>query len=222
MIYKEYLTKLNGLEKRLGVFGEVHIYTPDESRFAREIMPNFDTVAVEGANQKSSLSWIGVLYIPMLLAYITGTNRSLGSDTSETLAEKYGKQVVRLEEDEEQLFPITQKIALATVGTISIPMSPFIYGYCKFYGDPYEVGTRAYEKRMAKKREGKKSLFSKFFEYAYKNNIEERNRVMVERSVEILREDSGNLLVVCGEDHLEGLVENLHDKLRLEETRSFP
>ena len=88
-------------------------------------------------------------------------------------------------------------------------------------GTPFEIGTKAYEKRIDKKNKSKKSLSSKFFEYAYKNNIEERNRVMAERTVDILRENPGKLLIVCGEEHLDGIIENLYDKLTLKETKSF-
>lgn len=220
MRYKEYLVKLDGSKKILGVFGEQHIYTQDASRFVRKIMHNFDTIVIEGTNQKSSLFWIGILYIPVTLAYVAGTKKSFDTlDTAKTIAEEHGKRVVRLEEDIEHLLPLTQKIALAIAGTVSIPMSPFVYSYCRFYGDPYEVGTKAYERRMAKEREGKKSLFSGFLEYAFKNN--EEDSIMAERSVGILK-DSKNLLVVCGEGHLDGLVRELSNKLRLKEIGNSP
>jgi len=222
MRYKEYLVRLNNLEKKLGILGESHVYTPDESRFAREIIPNFDTVALEGTSQNSSVLLIQKLYIPARWAYIVGTNRSFNIDSARTIAKKYGKRFVSLEEGIEQLFPVSQKIALASVGAISIFISPFLYGYLKLYGDPSKVGTKAYEKRIAKKKKSKKSLFSRLTDFAIIGNIDERNRVMAERSIDILQKNPGNLLVICGQLHFDGLIKNLYDKLRLEEVRSFP
>lgn len=220
MRYKEYLVKLNGSEKKLGVFGEQHIYTPSESRFAKKIIPDFDTVAVEGSNKKSFIYWIGILYLPMILALILGTNRSFKNDTSNSLAKKYKKKVVMLEKGAEH-FKLTQKIALVAAGLFSIPYSPFLYASYKFYGDPFEKWTKAHEKRMANKKKGKKGLFSGFFEYAYKSNLKERDRIMAKKSIDLLRKNSGSLLIVCGESHLDGIIKNLDKKLKLKEIRSY-
>ena len=221
MKYKEYVVKFNeerrlGPFARLGILGEEHIYTPEESIFVKKIMPSFDTVAIEGeSKQSSSFFWLGLLYLPVMLAYMAGTNRSLNNDTAKQIAEKYGKRIMRLEEDTEQLFPLSQKIALAIVGLTSIPMAPLCYAKLKLYGDPFEVGTKAYEKRIADKKKGKKGLdlFSRLTNFAYMGNIGKRDRIMAERSIDILRRVSDNLLIVCGENHLDGIVKNLHDQL---------
>ena len=157
----------------------------------------------------------------MILTYIAGTNRSSKNDTAQHIAETYCKRIVRLEKDEEQLWPLMQKIAFATLGATSIFISPFLYGYLKLYGDPYEAGTKAYKKRTAEKK-SKKSLFSRFIDFAYESNLDQRNRAMAEKSIDILRRNTNNLLVVCGEEHLDGIVENLYGRLRLKEVKSFP
>lgn len=178
--------------------------------------------AYEGSDKKSTIAYIGLLYIPFFLAYNAGRNSSPKNDTAKTIAEKRGKRVMRLEEDLEQLFSLKQKIALATIGVITIPLSPGIYWYLKSHGDPYEVGTKAYEKRMAMKEKGKKKYISRLINYAFISNLNERNRIMANRSVDILQQEPGNLLLICGEAHLDGIIENLHHRLKLKEVRSFP
>ena len=59
----------------------------------------------------------------------------------------------------------------------------------------------------------------KFFDYAFANNLAKRDRIMAECSLSFLV-TSKDLLIVCGEKHLEGIVENLSAKLNLEEIRS--
>lgn len=44
MQYAEYLS----LEKRLGILGECHIYTPKESAFADWVVLGYDIIAVSG------------------------------------------------------------------------------------------------------------------------------------------------------------------------------
>lgn len=222
MKYVEYLTKSDYSEKKLGIFGEVHIYSPKESAFASKIVPKFDTVAIEGSSKISSLHWIGLLYAPMFLAYIAGTNRSLNNLNAKEIAGVHGKKLIKLEEDIEKSFPLIQKIALSAVGMITIPMSPFLYAYLKIYGDPLERGNKAYERFTKEMKKDKKGLFSKLVNFAYSNNLDERNKVMAERAVNILNTSSNKLLIVCGKGHLDGIVDNLHNKLKLKKVRSFP
>lgn len=157
MEYKEYRAKIEGIEKKLGVLGEIHSYTYDEYRRVKDIIPQFDTVAVEGSKGMTPVAWIGALYIPSIFAFLAATKRSL-KDRGETLAEKYQKKVIRMEENESQLFPVKQKLALIVAGTVSIVMSPFVYGYYRKNGDPYTKGTIAYEKRIANQKKEEKGL----------------------------------------------------------------
>ena len=47
MKYKEYLAKVEDQEKKLGILGEFHLYTKEESEFAKEIINDFDIIATE-------------------------------------------------------------------------------------------------------------------------------------------------------------------------------
>lgn len=44
MKYKEYTIRLGNVSKRLGVLGESHTYTSDESSFAKKVVQKFDTL----------------------------------------------------------------------------------------------------------------------------------------------------------------------------------
>lgn len=223
MIYKEYLARFNGSEKKVGVLGEIHLYTTAETAFARQIVPNFDTVAFEGDPQNSIyLTFICMLFTPIVLTLATGAKRSIFNDSSYSIAKEYKKRIIWLEEGTWKSSPLLQKIVFATAGAITIPVSPFAYVYLRYYGDPFTPGTKAYKDMdMAKEKKDKQGLFSRLFRYAYTNDISERNKIMADRSVDILR-GSERLLVVCGERHLEGIVENLSSMLSLREVRSVP
>lgn len=219
MRYAEYFVP--SLEKTLGVFGEVHIYTAKDSTYAMNIMPSFDNVAIEGTDKQTSLDWLIIPFAPVVLAYAAATNRSFSNDTAQTIAEKQGKKILRLEDDIDQTFSLSQKIAIAIKGLITIPFTPSLYIYLRINGDPYEFGTKAYQDMNAK-RTGKKSLFSKLSEHGLQSNMDERDTVMAERSLDIFQNTPGNLLIVCGEQHFDGVVEKLHAKLDLTQTKIFP
>jgi len=215
MQYYEYLTEVDGLEKKVGILGEIHIYTSLESIFAHSVIPNYETIAMEGPKKGSTPFFfcVGLLYVPVILAYMAGTNRSFNNPTAKAIAKIHRKEIITLEDDTDQLFPFTQKLAFGLVGLLSIPISPYLYFKYKMNGDPFEHGTKNYEKKMKRK----KSLVSKLTSYAYFNNLEQRDRVMAERSIDLLRSERDNLLIVCGEAHVPGITENLRKQLDLEE-----
>lgn len=220
MKYKEYAVEDGGLEKRLGVLGEIHIYTPEESSFARHVVPTYDTVGMEGSGKPSlSFSLIGLLYVPTLLAYALATDRFPLNDTSKTIAQECGKRIIHLEENEGLTFSFMQKLALATVGALSIPFSPFDYARAKRDGDSYIEGTIAYEKRMERKK--KNGPMTRLCNYAFKANLAERDEAMAEKTSTILQTSSNNFLVVCGQEHFDGVVGNLSQRLKMRETRDF-
>lgn len=220
MRYKEYSAS-HHLDRRIGIFGEMHIYNKTESKFAREIVPRFDIVASEGSGKKDYLFWVGLLYIPMAFAMIFGTDRR-SPDTAYNIARQSGKEIFHLEKDTRHLFSFTQKAAMALGGLASMPFAPLEYMNYKKNGDPYTTGTKAYEKRIAEEKSGKKSLLQKLIDYGFASNLKERDKLMAEKSFDIFQQSAKNLLIVCGEMHLDGIVENLHNKLELKEVNSFP
>lgn len=220
MRYKEYSAS-HHLDRRIGIFGETHIYTPDESKLVSEIVQRFDIVASEGSGKKDYLFWVGILYIPLAFAMILGTDRR-SPDTVHNIAKRSGKEIFHLEKDTRHLFSFTQKIAMALGGLVSMPFAPFEYMNYKKNGDPYAIGTKAYEKRIAEEKSGKKNLLQRLTDYGFASNLKERDKLMAEKSFDIFQESAKNLLIVCGELHLDGIVENLHNKLELKEVNSFP
>jgi len=217
MRYTGYSTKVNGLEKHLGVLGECHIYSPEESELAESLVPYFDTVGYEGGSKMPLFVKLSTpLFVPMLITLILRTDRKISNKSAEKIAEEKGKKIIRLEEGtEEKTWPLKQKLAFFSVGIISIPLSPFTYHYLKKNGDPYKAGTKAYKKRIEKDKMGKRNLYSKLVTYAYGNNNAVRSKIMSDRAIEILKKGADNLLVVCGEMHYDRVNQNFQEQLEL-------
>ncbi|MDP3733644.1 MAG: hypothetical protein Q8R37_00275 [Nanoarchaeota archaeon] len=218
MKYREYKVNDDGLEKRLGVLGEVHLYNAAESAIAEVIVPTYDTIGMEGSGKSTVFnSLLALVYTPSGLAYAAATGRLKSS--ADQIAKKHHKQIIRLEESENVTFPFLQKLSIITMGLISIPLVPFdIYRYLKF-GDPSCEGTEAYQKRL--EIEQKNGLLTKFQNYAFKNNFPIRDAMMADKAIEILQTRSNNVLVICGKKHFPGVTAHLQKKLDLEERASF-
>jgi hypothetical protein len=213
MKYIEYAINQNGLEKKLGLLGESHLYLPSESKFARKIVKNFDTVAYEGSDKKMiSLSVISALAVPGLLAYAAATGR-WPKNCAIDIAKKYGMKIVRIEDNVDDSFTYKEKMTLALAYIISALKSPFTYGYYKLCGNPDVPGTRAYKAKKSDERKG-------FGYSALVRNLPERDENMAKNIVEVLEKYKGNILVVCGELHLEGVIKNLNSVLDMKEVRT--
>lgn len=106
MRYKQFLTTVDGEEKRLGILGECHLYTTQESRFAEDIVTQFDNFAVEGTSQGSVLGIIAD--ISMMPAYICISGmpeRSPDNATALQFASVYDLRTFELE-DQYRLTPL--------------------------------------------------------------------------------------------------------------------
>ena len=222
--YKEFLTRdENGLERRLGIFGEVHRANSSESSIAKKVIETYEHFAVEGATKiPLSLKLISLAFIPAVLSYMIATKRTFPA--ASTLLKKHPSAPHHsLEDHDIQLFSFSQLCAIGITGLYASVVSPYNYWYLKKYGDPNIPGTQAYEKEMQEKESGKKGIMSRISEYSLEKNRSQRDQRMAERTAEICQqEQSGNLLVVVGRKHLDGVVENLSKKLSLTERFSYP
>lgn len=197
MRYKEY--RLKDSCKRLGLLGETHNYSPEESSFAKSVIPNYDTVAIEGHEYSDTFTkLLGLLYLPTCAAFMLGAGRT--SETAESIAITRGARIAYLHDS---VFNIWQKFMLTAIGIALIPMSPYIYFEC-------------YSNRMRNEKPeelSQDSLLYKIMKYAF--NGEERDNIMGLRAVDLLANEK-SLLTVCGEHHFEGVNAYFNKFLALE------
>lgn len=220
MRYKEFKVRDNGLEKKLGILGDTHIYTFDEFEFAEDVLLNYDNIAHEGSKKKSLyLALTSLLMIPQLIGLVAGTDRSITHPPAKEIAKSYHKNIHHIENNFSTICPLKQKIALTLYALVSIPLSPFTFYNCKKYGDPFTPGTEAYKKRKEMQNK-KKSKISRFLISGYKGTIPIRDSEMASQATELLK-GMDNLLIVCGERHLDGIVKNLHKALDIEEVKDI-
>jgi len=209
MKYKQYEVSIDGVTKRLGLLAETHFYTKEESAFAREIVAQYDNIATEGASKVGIVGLISLLSAPDVLLYMFLTNRSPFNRTAKQHAKEMGKNIIHLEEDESQQYSLAQKTLSAICGLLSPLRLPYTYARLKLYGDPHKVGTKAYQRREAKRRDHRISLMGKLYHYMV--NLKKRSKTMTQRSVALLSwRDIENLLIPFGTEHLDGIIENLH------------
>lgn len=225
MRYKEYRVSIGDLEKKLGILSESHIYSAEDSKLAEEIISQYQVLASEGSQQSSpSMVAIAMLYLPVSLAYMAGTGRSVDNPVAYKLAKSLGKPVVWLESEPDTVYSLKQKIALAAFGLLTIPFSPLIYLFFKRLGDPADSESKSYklfkqyEEKLAER--GKPGLIDALGEYAIFSNFDSRNSTMVSGVVQLLESPIESLLLSCGDGHLEGIVEELEARLDLTETDS--
>ncbi len=210
MIYKEYLAKGLGDEalwnpyKKLGILGEMHLYTETESEFAREMVEGYNVVGVEGTSRPDMLDKIiGLLYKPFCRAYGEVTGRSKNY-TALKWAKELGKKIIRLE-DGVKRFSLSQKLTQLNISLNSFLLSPFIPLLFKEHPELIEEIEK---------------LNDPYSDYAA--NLEGRNKIMAEKSIEILKKgENKDLLIVCGEAHVPGILDILYDKMVLEKVEEI-
>lgn len=215
MLYQEFLVRENGQDKKLGILGETHLYRAEETELAREIVPEFKNIALEGSSKSDSIQMIGYLFLPATIAYAAATQRSFPllkkfpfldyHEDTEDIARRMKKNIHYLEEDLDEQFSLGQKIALATCVFGTIPLTPFIYARYKLR-----------EEKVQSAPENTTSIT-----YRLANalaDVARRDEVMAARSATLLR-SRDNLLINCGEVHIVGIIDHLNRYMLLEQTR---
>lgn len=149
MEYREYIEKT--LDKRIGILGECHVYTADESETARGIVSRYDAVAVEGS---SRLHVHSILWLPFMIAYCSAKGRYISNDTALRIAEQQKKEIIYFGDS----LPLRDSILLALAGIVSIPFAPLARIYGTFERGTsrasFLAGIDAKDRQMAEKAAG--------------------------------------------------------------------
>ena len=236
MEYREYLARAPGIpEKRLGIFGEVHMYTREESILADMIIESsYKNIAIEGNDYKNQkFTRLDILkeiaYIPLSIAHIPSLiniclnqNRSMFNDTLKDYAENYShrvknKKITRFNDCSKQYIDFKRKCAAIPLALVSLPLTlvGITKGLIKKIRKSENNSSYNIESLLTRYETPPKNRILKFM-----INIDKRDRLMAGKSAEILR-TSSDLLINCGAGHIPGIVENLESMFELEETRKI-
>jgi|GEM_PF-6251825 len=223
MKYKEFTANIDGLEKKLGILGEIHTYTKKESELARQIVKEYDLIASEGTDSDSEIS-LGAYFkvlpaflldIPASIAYNLATNRSSENHTTKDIAKENHIKLIRFNDSD---IPLLRAFTMTLICAISIPLVPIDYINYKINGDPDEVGTRAYN--IIENNILRQKVWLPILKYSA--NVHNRDKIMADKSVELISAPKNdNLLINCGQGHFEGIINNLYEKLELKETGKY-
>lgn len=208
MIYREYLVEVNNLERKLGLIGEIHSYNERESHFLKKTLLDYDLVGYESYGTKASLftDIIRLLYTPFFSAYESSTKRNSTFDVV-NYVKNIRKPLICIEKDFDSNFSFKQKLALFYLASMSIffGLGYYFFKACKKNDKASEILMGDYLGRK------------KCEDYAlHETSLELRDKNMAENIIEILNLEEGNLLVIFGQDHMNGIVSNLESKLDLD------
>lgn len=204
MKYREFEVQMPGKTAKLGILGETHMYSPQESDCADKIVPQFNAVAIEGSDNFTRVHMAMLPFIPAMIAIAGASHRSF-ERTAKTIAEGQEKKIVRLEPNMGESFSYKQLLALAAVGLMSIPFIPFIYTYLRNSGDDILSSEESDDNQDV----GRFSRLRRFIKFAIEGNIAERDRKMAQRTKDVVLSGVGDVLHVSGMAHTEGVVANL-------------
>ncbi|MBW2975099.1 hypothetical protein KY366_05250 [Candidatus Woesearchaeota archaeon] len=200
MIYRDYLIKSPYPCKKLGILGEYHIYNPRETQFARKVVSQYHTIAVEGSDEFNDVKLILRLYRPFISAYFALTDRSYRNKSALGIARESGKEVVRLGDDAE--LSQMHKIALTMFGLMTIPLIPAapLVGLCQ---ETLNAFYRRVKLDFLDIRGSKRPLH-------YVISPKSRDMVMPSKSLELLA-DRASVLINCGDSHVSSITSHLNE-----------
>ncbi|MEK6969168.1 MAG: hypothetical protein AABW48_01945 [Nanoarchaeota archaeon] len=229
MYYGEYKVKIGDLEKKLGILGETHLYSDADTRIAKQKIPEYGTVAIEGeeVGKSSHLKYVALAVLPAYLLYSAITKRSFNNENALSIAQRLGKDVVRFEDSTSEHIGLGRKIAFVAVNLLELPLALIDYVRSRKDGDPENPESDAYQKRVSKQWEklgSRPSLLDRIRGYVakvhdYSLNMTGRDQVMGEKTKELLETERDNLLVVCGRDHVDGIERYLTKNMQLQVVR---
>lgn len=217
MRYQKFIVRMDGEEKKLGVLGEVHIYHPQETEFARGIVKNYHTVAYEGG-WEPHIVFYSRIYRTIPLVFEFATVRSRKNDTAKTIAMKMGKEVLPMNDRVLGTMSRKQKISYVVNAFTSALGAPIMYYYLRKYGDPLEYGTDSFH--LSQEIKPTDGLLGPFLEYATYSNSAEREDNMADTS-DFLIKRRPDLLGVVGDEHFDSLIFRLYERLEMERVKSL-
>lgn len=212
MKYEEYRLRLKGseLERKLGVLGETHIYRPEETDLAREIVSKYDTVAREGSNKKNLRQLLlGVSLLPIYLLgipYFKRYKRSIKNLDAKRIAEEQNKKIVMYEDT--SLINLPQTLTLAAIPLLALAAMPFAI--------PYELIRSVFRKNDQPRTKG---FFDRLFEKItrYATALDKRDKHMATKTIDYyLSSNTPNILSSCGKKHMNGIVKFIQEDPRVE------
>lgn len=211
MKYEEYRIVLEGgLEKKLGILGETHLYRPEETEFAGEVVKNYDVIASEGSDKKNlSNRLMSLALLPSYLLvspYLNYYGRSFHNKNSLEIARQQNKEIKIF--DDLKYIGLGKKLLIFTLPFFTLaflPLLPFIYLYNRIT-------------KRTSKREKKKGIFSRITDYLASRK--ERDQHMAKKSIDYLQE-SNNLLIRCGLGHIEGITGYIGKDSRVKEVKKI-
>jgi hypothetical protein len=206
MKYEEYkVTFQGGLEKKLGLLGETHIYRPEETDFAKEIVKNYECFASEGSNRKNlSNIALSLALAPsyfLLRPYFKKTARSFSNKTSGDIAYEQKKKINYFHDTD--YVGIGKKLILAALPVITFLTLPVTVPLAAIY---------YFFKKDKSKQNPPSKLMKKFSDYIY--SMKKRDNYMATKTIDYLQ-NSKDLLVRCGKAHLAGIYDNLQKDPRI-------
>lgn len=209
--YAEY-TRDNG--KLLGVYGEVHFYTKDESDFVRNILSDYDILLTEGTEKPDfPLLLTQIFTTPSIMAFSFGTKRR---EEGLIYFAKRRKGNVRVDYfDDLELIP-AKNLRKACVQSLSeIPLLPIEFIKMYLRGDPCTLGTENNKEYLSSEK------INKEMEKKCNNfKLNERNDFMVKKIAKnVVNCPDKNILVRCGVSHFDGITDGIEKTLGLKQDK---
>lgn len=125
MYYREYKVIIGDLEKKLGILGETHIYSASDTKVAKQKIPEFGTVAIEGEDEeefrKGNLKYVALVFLPALLLYSAMTKRSLDNENALSIAKKLDKNIVRFDDATSEYIGFGRKMVFVAINFCLFP-----------------------------------------------------------------------------------------------------
>ncbi|MBN1156264.1 hypothetical protein JXA85_01485 [Candidatus Woesearchaeota archaeon] len=224
--YMEFEVKIDGVVKRLGLWGEYHIYTKEDSAFAEHLADSYDVLAMEGVKRKGAGAMektIAILLLPSYTLFSAMTSRKISNLHIQQIFIRKGKQVIKLEQDMKSRIPFPNNLAFVSIITFAILLLPFeflTYGIRRIRkkDDPFDRVTGIYPHEDNLLLRGKK-FRDRVSDYVFNNDA--RDKEMSEKIIEVMHLHS-NVLAGFGLAHFPGILKHLEERLDMNLVSEFP
>jgi len=201
MKFLEFVVATDKGARRFGLLGETHVYTQEESEFAKGIVESFSTIAMEGSDRATLLNRSVSVVVG---GAMEAAARTEGRDREIFTACDWAIELripVHPTYDTDSL-SAGRKIFLGCLFTVWRVMFPFAT-------------------RIMKSRKKEPSAQSKKLGEEWAMTMAEgakRNKIQADKVLELLPECE-SLLLICGEIHMEGVLAILDGSLSMKKIR---
>lgn len=224
MQYREYRAVIDGKAKKFGILGECHVYTREESYFARRILEEYDFLVAEGIPDPHPLNTA----LAQLAQRIPPPRFTPKRQNKTALPElTYAELLRRWAEDQDRTHPTAKTIARENKRAV-IPLEQDFPFKPPALDRPFTLNGKTYtpseffsEQHWHKIRTDAsyaKTILAAFTHFL--SNGDAREEIIAFGSATYLRHHTDRLLLICGEKHLAGIERRLADTLALKIVRS--